>query len=76
METLSIEILNPKVRKILQQLADLNLIAIKSIPSSQKRFADLIEKIRSIDPDGLSMDDITAETETIRNLRHGRSEKD
>jgi hypothetical protein len=76
METLRIEILNPKVRTILQQLADLNLITIKSVPPSQKRFADLVTKIRAIDPEGLSMEDIAAETETVRSLRYGKGKKD
>jgi hypothetical protein len=76
METLRIEILNPKVRGILQQLAELKLITINSTPSAQERFTDLVKKIRAIDPDGLTMDEIAAETETVRSRRYGKDQKD
>jgi len=76
METLQIEILNPKVRGILQELAELNLIKIQSTPSPKERFDDLLQKIRSIDPEGVSEDEITYETEAVRSRRYGKKEKE
>ena len=37
MESITIEILNPKAKKLLQDLADLNLIAISKIKSSNNQ---------------------------------------
>ena len=76
METLSIEILNPKVRVILQQLADLKLIAIRNSSTQQVEFQDLLGKIRSIDPDGVSQMDIVAEQEIVRIQRDAKQKKD
>lgn len=76
METLSIEILNPKVRGILKQLAELKLIAIKSTSTQQEQFKELIHKLRSIDPDGLSEMDIVAETEIVRLKRNEKKATD
>ena len=45
METIKIEILNPKAKNILKNLADLNLISIKDKVSS-KRFSELLGRLR------------------------------
>lgn len=44
METIRIDILNPKALKLLNNLADLNLIRIKS---NEDDLSELIKKIRS-----------------------------
>lgn len=68
MKTIQIEILNPKVRKLLEDLADLNLIKIKT--SKETDFSDLLKEIRSKSADGLSMEDITKEVEDVRKSRN------
>jgi hypothetical protein len=45
METMRIDILNPKAARLLKDLADVNLIAIKS--ASKSGFASILEKLRS-----------------------------
>ena len=45
MSTMNIEILNPKAKKLLQNLADLNLIAIKD--SGQDPFFSTVRKLRA-----------------------------
>ncbi|MCS6988230.1 MAG: hypothetical protein NZM06_01810 [Chloroherpetonaceae bacterium] len=45
MKTIQVEILNPKATKLLKDLADLNLIAIKD--ASQSGFARALRKLRS-----------------------------
>jgi len=58
MATLNIEILNPKAKKLLQDLADLRLISISENVSNP--FLDAVKKIRSKKIQ-LSLSDITKE---------------
>jgi trehalose-6-phosphate synthase len=71
METLNIEIINPKAKSILQGLANLNLIRIqKNKPATE--FSDLLKKLRKNPESSLSLDEITKEVEAARNKRYGR----
>ena len=72
METLRIEILNPKVRTILKQLADLDLIAISKIDKPNADLKDLLKKFRSKSDSAPSLDEITKEVEGIRAERYAR----
>lgn len=67
METIQIDILNPKAKKLLKDLADLNLIKIR--PSQKTDFSDLLKKLRSKSSKGLSLEDITNEVEDVRKSR-------
>jgi hypothetical protein len=69
MSTLKVEILNPKAAKLLKNLADLNLIAINEIP--ENGFSKALARFRIKDKK-LSLEDITAEVESVRAQRHGR----
>jgi hypothetical protein len=69
MSTLNIEILNPKAKKLLMDLADLRLISINE--KSVNPFTDAIKKIRSKKAN-LSFDEITREVEAIRSKRYGK----
>lgn len=69
MATLSIEILNPKAKKLLQDLAELRLISISE--KSSNSFIDVIEKIRS-KKSTFSFDEITKEVEVVRSKRYGK----
>lgn len=72
MDTLRIDILNPKAKKLLKDLADLDLIAIRKDPA--KDFKDVLNNIRKKN-EGLdlpSLDEITAEVEAVRAERHGK----
>ncbi len=68
MSTLNIEILNPKAKKLLMDLADLRLISINEKPVNP--FTDAIKKIRSKKAN-LSFEEITREVEAIRSKRYG-----
>lgn len=68
METIRIEILNPKANQLLKDLADLNLIKIQ--PKSSIR--EVLEKTRKNAEYILSLDDITAEVEEVRQTRYGK----
>ena len=69
MATFNIEILNPKAKKLLMDLADLRLISISE--SVANPFLDVVKKIRSKNAQ-LSLADITKEVENIRTKRNGK----
>ncbi len=68
METIQIDILNPKAKKLLKDLADLNLIKIKK--SKKTDFGDILSKFRSKSAEKLSLEDITKEVEKVRKGRY------
>jgi len=68
METIRIEILNPKANQLLKDLADLNLIKIQ--PKYSIR--EVLEKTRINAEYIPSLDDITAEVEEVRQTRYGK----
>ncbi|MEX2411978.1 MAG: hypothetical protein WD607_11555 [Candidatus Paceibacterota bacterium] len=69
METYRIEILNPKAKSILKNLADLDLIRIKK-GQVKSEFQELLGKLR-INADSVpDIDEITAEVESVRKARY------
>ena len=70
METLRIEIVNKKAKKILRELADLNLINIQD-SSPMKSFQSLLNRLRS-NKDAPSLEEITREVELVRGKRYGK----
>ena len=69
METIRIDILNPKAKKLLNNLADLNLIKIKK-EKYKSDFSALLKKIRAKSDDEISLDEITKEVEKVRKSRY------
>ena len=67
MDTLRVDILNPKAKKLLQTLADINLISIQE--ESNIKFKNLLERLRSKNSD-LTLDEITEEVELVRAARY------
>ena len=69
METLKINILNPKARTLLKDLADMDLIEIQDEPANG--FALVLKKMRAkrIVP---SLEEITREVEQIRSKRYAK----
>lgn len=67
METIRIDILNPKALKLLNNLADLNLIRIKS---NDDDLSKLIKKIRSNSEEEITLENITKEVEAVRQTRN------
>lgn len=70
METLRIDIVNPKAKKIIKDLADLNLINIRD-KNPMKAFEELLDKLRAKGK-GISLDEITKEVELVRAKRYGK----
>jgi len=72
MEALKIEILNPKVKTILKQLADLNLIAISKTDSPSVELKNLLKKLRLKSKEVPSLEEITKEIEIVRSERYAK----
>jgi hypothetical protein len=69
METIKVDILNPKAKTILKNLADLNLIRIKS-DKGKSELKDLLSRLRINQDESPSLDEITAEVELVRKNRY------
>lgn len=69
MESIQIEILNPKAKKLLRYLADLNLIKINKT-TKKSEFSSLLKKLRTNSADEISLDEITKEVEEVRKNRY------
>lgn len=68
METIRIDILNPKAKNLLKNLADLNLIKITEEKKSD--FSELLKKLRTKSTEELGLDEITREVESVRKSRN------
>jgi hypothetical protein len=74
MEALKIKILNPKAKKILQNLADLHLIDINKPKTSETDFKNLLSKLRS-KSDGIpTIEEITKEVDAVRQDRYAKEQ--
>jgi hypothetical protein len=70
MNTMRINILNPKAVRLLKDLADLNLIAIQD--TSKNGFARVLKKLRSKAKSAPTFDEITSEVELVRSKRYAK----
>jgi len=70
MDTLRIDILNPKAAKLLKDLADMNLIAIHDTPKNG--FSDVLTKLREKANTTPSLEEITKEVELVRAKRYAK----
>jgi hypothetical protein len=71
MNTVKVDILNPKAEILLKNLADLNLISIKK-DSNSSGFKKAIEKLRSKADLAPSLDEITEEVKKVREKRYSK----
>jgi hypothetical protein len=69
METIRIDIINPKAKSILNDLADLELIRIKK-EEGKSEFKELLDKLRVDSDEVPSLNEITAEVEAVRKARY------
>jgi len=70
MNTMRIELLNPKAAKLLKDLADLNLIAIQD--TSKNGFATVLKNLRSKAKSAPNLEVITKEVELVRIKRYAK----
>jgi hypothetical protein len=73
MKTYQIDILNPKAIKLLQDLADLDLISIKP---TEESLQNVINKLRNkASANQPNLDEITKEVESVRSKRYASKKK-
>jgi len=70
MNTITVNILNPKAARLLKDLADLNLIAIQD--TSKSGFASILKKLRSKAKLAPTLEEITNEVELVRSKRYAK----
>ncbi len=68
MQTIEIDILNPKVLSILENLVDLELIRFKE--KSKNDFSKLVNKIRNNSDIEINEDEIAYEVKAVRKSRN------
>jgi hypothetical protein len=68
MNTIRVDILNPKAARLLKDLADLDLIAIRD--NSKNGFATMLKKLRTKAKAAPSQEEINKEVELVRAKRH------
>lgn len=68
MNTMRVDILNPKAVRLLKDLADLNLIAIQD--TSNNGFSSTLKKLRSKAKSAPTLEEITNEVELVRSRRY------
>ncbi|GAA4196591.1 hypothetical protein GCM10022289_02620 [Pedobacter jeongneungensis] len=73
MDTIRINILNPKATKLLKDLAALNLISIQDV--SKNGFVEVLKKLRAKSKTVPTFEEITNEVELVRSKRYAESEK-
>ena len=69
MATFNIELLNPKAKKILQNLADLKLISFTE--NKESEFLRIVKKLRTKKA-AISFEEITKEVELVRASRYAK----
>jgi len=70
METLTIDIVDPKAKRIIENLQDLNLISIQD-NDTVKSFQILLNRLKT-KKKGISLREITKEVESVRSKRYGK----
>lgn len=66
---LQIELLDPKAKRLLEDLADLGIIKIKE-GTLKEEFKVLLHQLRGQEGSLPTMDEITAEVEAVRSARY------
>jgi len=66
METLSIQIVNPKAKLLLLNLEEMNLIRIETKPA----LSEILAKLRRNEAEIPALEDITEEVELVRQERY------
>ena len=72
MEALSIEIVNPKAKVLLRNLAAMDLIHIKKQPT----LTEMMAKLRRNEAQIPSLEEITQEVELVRQMRYAEKTQD
>ena len=69
MESLRIQIINPKAKRLINNLAEMDLIRIQK-KKAKSDFGELLDRLRNKEMIAPSLDEINAEVESARKSRH------
>ncbi len=69
MESLRIDIINPKAKQLINSLAEMDLIKIRK-EKNKSEFTELLASLRKQSKDIPSFEEITKEVESVRNYRY------
>ena len=69
MEFIKIEIINPKAKRLIKDLADMGLIKIKK-EQARSEFSELLDRLRSQSKNAPSLEEINKEVESVRKARY------
>ena len=69
MESIRIEIINPKAKSLIKSLVDMDLIRIKKV-KGKSEFIELLNKLRKRSDKAPTLEEITKEVESVRNSRY------
>ena len=69
MESLRIEIINPKAKSLIKSLVDMDLIRIKK-EKGKSEFTELLNKLRKHSDKAPNLEEITKEVESVRKSRY------
>ena len=75
MSTIQIEIINPKAKKLIEELAKLKLIRISEKQDYKKEFKQLLSKFRSNKSTPPDLEEIQKEVEAVREKRYAKRNK-
>ena len=69
MEFIRIEIINPKAKRLIKDLADMGLIKIKK-EQAKSELSELLNKLRNQSEKTPSLEEINKEVESVRKARY------
>lgn len=69
MESIRIEIINPKAKSLIKNLVDMDLIRIKK-EKRKSEFTELLNKLRKRSDKAPTLEEITKEVELVRKTRY------
>ena len=69
MEFIKIEIIDPKAKRLIKNLADMGLIKIKK-EQAKSEFSELLDRLRSQSENAPSLEEINKEVESVRKARY------
>ncbi len=72
MESIKVEIINPKAKRLLRNLADIGLIKITE-EKTESDLSEILDKLRSKSENAPSLEEITEEVESVRKDRYEKS---
>lgn len=74
MDSIRVEILNPKARKLLNNLAELKLIKISDSSDRKNEFKELLDRLRAKSDNAPSLQEIENEVEAVRKARYEKED--